>query len=77
MRLPAIKGMIFDKSSLCYYPIDTGPYRPPNVVHSLASLTDAVLFKLHLSQSVEAKRKRKRPKLLNVIKTRLLRKRKS
>lgn len=51
---PNIKGFTFDKASLSYVPIDTGPAKPTvatrPIIRSMASVADVVFFKVHMNR---------------------------
>ena len=74
-----IKGMIFDKNSLCYYPLDAGPPKPQKKPStSMGALADVVLFKLQVDEAMGRQQgyRANRQRLVNVTTKKLIRGRK-
>lgn len=53
--LPALKGLIYDKQSMFYYPPDPGPPRskPKPGLVSFRSVADVILFKVTMDQRLQ------------------------
>ena len=71
--------MIFDKNSLCYYPLDAGPPKPQKKLStSMGALADVVLFKLQVDEAMGRQQgyRANRQRLVNVTTKKLIRGRK-